>query len=426
MRVGENYCPGILHAVQAKDGLLTRIRVPGGMIVPNQLSAIAELSAAFSDGMVDITSRSNLQMRGIENENLNYLARGLDSAGFLPSASHDRVRNVVTNPFAGLGFDEILDSRPFVRELDSRIIGDPGMAGLPSKFSFAIDNGGSWFSHENDDLALRVIAVEDSHLFLLAIGGISSGFGVTLDKAVDCLHEAAQLCLYISKKFDLPARARKIASMSQPMNHLLSELSHFLEECPCSYDRKFVAEVPVGVYLTNQAGFVNLVPLVPFGRLTSAQTQCIASIAKEWDGELRLAPWRGMIIGSIPECAIDQTVAKLKVAGLSLRSKNGYRGIFVCAGSAGCDASLADVRYDAALLARLLCGRDGKPGWTVNISGCEKQCAMRNGATAKLTATLSGYDLRIEGRFIKSNCSRESAIDAVLACRSEMRSEVPS
>src|ERR1700761_4292779 len=117
MRVGENYCPGILHAVQAKDGLLTRIRVPGGMIVPNQLSAIAELSAAFSDGMVDITSRSNLQMRGIENENLNYLARGLDSAGFLPSASHDRVRNVVTNPFAGLGFDEILDSRRVVREL---------------------------------------------------------------------------------------------------------------------------------------------------------------------------------------------------------------------------------------------------------------------------------------------------------------------
>jgi precorrin-3B synthase len=109
--------------------------------------------------------------------------------------------------------------------------------------------------------------------------------------------------------------------------------------------------------------------------------------------------------------------------GLLLDNRSGYGGVFVCAGT-GCDASLADVRNDASLLAHLLSGQAGKPGWTVNISGCDKQCAMRNGATADLIATLSGYDLRINGHFIASNCSRESAIDAVLASRSEMRSEV--
>jgi precorrin-3B synthase len=425
MRVGENFCPGILHAVQAKDGLLTRIRVPGGMIVPGQLSAVAELSTAFSDGHVEITSRSNLQMRAIQNKNLSCLAQGLDSAGFLPSPNHDRVRNVVTNPFAGLGFDEILDSRSFVRELDSCIIGDPGMANLPPKFSFAIDSGGSWFSHENDDLALRVITVDDSHLFSLSIGGIFSGFGVTVDKAVDCLLKTAQLFLYIAKKFDVPPRARKIASMPEAMNYLLKELSHFLVDCPSSNDYKSVAEVPVGVYLTKKAGFVNLVPLVPLGRLASAQTQCIASIATEWDGDLRLAPWRGIIIGSIPECAIRRVAARLQSVGLSLDHRSGYGGVFVCAGT-GCNASLADVRNDASLLARMLSAHARKPGWTVNISGCEKQCAMRNGATAELVATSSGYDLRINGRFIAPNCSRESAIDAVVACRYEVRSEVSS
>jgi precorrin-3B synthase len=425
MRVGENFCPGILHAVQAKDGLLTRIRVPGGMIVPSQLFAIAELSAVFSDAHVEITSRSNLQMRAIQNKNLNYLAQGLDTAGFLPSPNHDRVRNVVTNPFAGLGFEEILDSRPFVRELDTRITKDPEMAGLPPKFSFAIDNGGSWFCHENDDLALRVVTVDNPHLFRLSIGGIFSGFGVTIDRAVDCLLEAARVCLYISKKFDVPARAIKIASRPQAMNHLLSELSHFLVSCPSSSDCKFVAEVPVGVYLTKQAGFVNLVPLVPLGRLTSAQAQCIASISTELDGDLRLAPWRGIIIGSIPECAIRRVDARLQSVGLSLDNRSGYRGVFVCAGT-GCDASLADVRNDASLLARLLSAQARSPGWTVNISGCEKQCAMRNSATAELVATSSGYDLRINGRFIASNCSRESAIDAVLGSRSRIRSEVSS
>jgi precorrin-3B synthase len=426
MRVGENFCPGILHAIQAKDGLLTRIRVPGGMIVPSQLAAIAELSAAFSDGHVEITSRSNLQIRAIQDKNLNSLARRLDSAGFLPSPEHDRVRNVVTSPFAGLGFDEILDSRPFVRELDRRLTRDQGMAGLPPKFSFAIDGGGSWFNRDSDDLALRVVAVDNSHLFRLVLGGIFSSFGVTIDNGVDCLLEAAQICLCISKKFDVPARGKTIASMSQAMNYLLHELSHFLVDCPRSDDLKFVDGMPVGVYLTTQAGVVNLVPSVPLGRLTSVQTQCIASIAREWDGDIRLAPWRGIIIGSIPECAIGPVAARLQDVGLSLDSKNGYRGVFVCAGSTGCDASLADARSDAALLARRLSGRDGKPGWTVNISGCEKQCAMRNGATAELIANFSGYDLRINGHFIASNCSRESAIDAVVAYRPEMHFEVSS
>lgn len=423
MRVGENFCPGILHAIKAKDGLLTRIRVPGGMIVPSQLADIARLSAALSDGYVEITSRSNLQMRAIQSKDLNYLVRQLDYSGFLPSPQHDRVRNVVTSPFAGLGFDEILDSRPFVRELDSRLIRDQVTAGLPPKFSFAIDGGGSWFSRDSDDLALRVVAVDNSYLFRLAIGGVLSGFGVKIDKAVDCLLEAAKICLYISKKFDVPARGRKIASMSQAMEHLLSELSQFLVDCPNSDGYTFVDDTPVGLYLTKRAGFVNLVPSIPLGRLTSGQTQCIASIAKELDGDLRLAPWRGIVIGFIPESAIGRVAARLRDVGLSLDGKDGYRGVFACAGSTGCDASLADVRSDASLLARRLSSHDVKPGWTVNISGCEKQCAMRGGATAELVANSSGYDLRINGRFIAFNCSRESAIDTVVAYRSQMHVE---
>jgi precorrin-3B synthase len=424
MRVGENFCPGILHAIQAKDGLLTRIRVPGGLIVPSQLIAIAKLSAAFSDGNVEITSRSNLQMRAIEDKNLNHLTHELDSAGFLPSRQHDRVRNLVTNPFAGLGFNEMLDSRPFVRELDSRLILDQVMAGLPPKFSFAIDGGGSWFNRESDDLALRVVSIDNSHLFHLAIGGASSGFGVRIDDAVDCLLEAAKICLYISKKFDVSARGRKIASVPQTMNCLLSELSNFLVVCPCPDHTNFVSDMPVGVYLTKQTGFVNLVPSVPLGRLTSEQIQCVASIAQEWGGDLRLAPWRGIIIGSIPECAIGRVAVSLQGVGLSLDNKNGYQGIYVCAGSTGCDASLANVRSDATFLAGSLLGRDGRPGWTVNISGCEKQCAMRSGATAELIANSSGYDLRIDGHFIASNCSREFAIDAVVERRSKMYFEV--
>jgi precorrin-3B synthase len=424
IRVGESFCPGILHAVQAKDGLLTRIRVPGGMITPSQLTAIAELSASFADGNVEITSRANIQLRAIQTKNLSSLVHGLDLAGFIPSPLHDRARNIVASPFAGLGFGEILNTQPFVRELDRRLIADQVMAALPPKFSFAIDGGGRWFGRDCDDLALRAVNVDNAPLFHLVIGGIQSGFGVRVDEALDCILEAAKMCVEISKELEMPARGKKIASVPRAMNRLLDALSDFLVACPFPDDLGDVGDMPVGIYPSESAGFVNLVPSVPLGRLTAEQIQCIASIAEIWDGDIRLASWRGVVLGSIPESSISQITEKLEAVGLSFDGKDGYRGVAACAGSTGCDASLADVRRDASLLARRLAGRDAQPGWTVNISGCEKQCAMRNGATAELTANATGYSLRIKGQFIAFNCSLESAIDNVASCQAEMPIEV--
>ena len=426
MRVGDSFCPGILHAVEAKDGLLTRIRVPGGMISPSQLEAIAEISTAFSDGQVEITSRSNLQLRAIQNKNLNYLVHELDSAGFIPSPQHDRVRNLMASPFAGLDLGEVLDPRPFVKELDRRLIADQRMAALPPKFSFAIDGGGSWFNRDSDDLALRAVTIDNVHYFHLAIGGVSSGFGVRVDRGVECAVEAAKKYLDISKALGIPARGKKIASSPEAMARLLDELSDFFVSCPPPGGSNLVLDMPVGAYVTNQVGFVKVVPSIPLGRLTAEQTKCVASVAREWDGDIRLAPWRGVVLGAIPESSISQVTATLQKAGLSLDGRDGYRGIAACSGSAGCDASLADVRRDASLLAFRLSGHEAKSGWTVNISGCEKQCAMRNGATAELIANSSGYDIRINGQLVASNSSLGSVIETLVASHSVISVEVPS
>ena len=77
MRVGGHFCPGVLHAVQAKDGLLLRIRVPGGLIEANQLRTIADLSRSFADGTIEITSRANLQLRAIRNQDLSHIVASI-------------------------------------------------------------------------------------------------------------------------------------------------------------------------------------------------------------------------------------------------------------------------------------------------------------------------------------------------------------
>jgi precorrin-3B synthase len=398
------------------------------MITSSQLAAVAKLSTSFADGHVEITSRANLQLRAIQKKNLNSLIKGLDSAGFLPSPDHDRVRNIVTSPFAGLGFGEILDTRPFVRELDGRLIADQILAGLPPKFSFAIDGGGDWFTRDGDDLTLRIVNrvlnADNTHLFHFIIGDTLSGFCVKMDEALDCILEAAKICLKISKEFEMPARGRVIASTPLAMDRLLEGLSSFLVACPSLGSSTPIAHMPVGVYATQRSDFASLVPLVPLGRVTAEQLQCVAAIAKECDGDIRLAPWRGIVLGSVPERSMGQIIERLGVLGMSFDGKDGYRGIAACAGSTGCDASLADVRSDASLLARRLAGGNAKPGWMVNISGCEKQCAMRNGATAELIASASGYGLRINGQLIASDCSLKFAMGKVAAYQAEKPIEV--
>jgi sulfite reductase beta subunit-like hemoprotein len=130
------------------------------------------------------------------------------------------------------------------------------------------------------------------------------------------------------------------------------------------------------------------------------------------------------VLGAIPVGRIAPVATQLSSVGLYLDGRSGFQGIAACAGMSGCDASLADVRADAATLAQHLAGQTVLPGWTVNFSGCEKQCAMRKGATAELIGTPSGYLLRINGQPIPESCSPRTAISRILAARKDIVSEV--
>jgi precorrin-3B synthase len=424
MRVGEHFCPGVVHAVQAKDGLLIRIRVPGGLIEANQLRAVADLSHSFADGTIEITSRANLQLRAIRNQDISHIVEGISSAGLLPSPQHDRVRNIVTSPVAGLGGEELKDPRPLILELDRRLRADTVFVNLHPKFSFAIHGGPRRFSRDHDDISLEAVDLNSASHFHLSIGGISSGFVVKRADAVDCTLEAAKMCIRLAKESSLPVRGKAVGTIQGAMKRIFDALSHLLTPSPVSPSSCLVNEALIGIYPTTQNDRVSIIPSVPLGRLTAGQAIYLAASANEWEGDLRLAPWRGVVLGSIPKSAADKIVGELRAIGLSCEGRDGFQGIAACAGITGCDASLADVRGDAASLARRLLGHVVPSGWTVNLSGCDKQCARRHGATAELVAGPLGYTLNIEGRRVASDCSREFALDAVAALHENLLSEV--
>jgi precorrin-3B synthase len=426
MRVGENFCPGVLHAVPAKDGLLIRIRVPGGLIEANQLTTIADLSSAFADGTVEITSRANIQLRAIRRQNLERLVEKISLAGLLPSPQHDRVRNIVSSPIAGLDTEEFIDPRPLIRQLDQRLREESVFAELHPKFSFAIYGGARRFSHDTEDLSLEAVNFNGSPYLRLSIGGVASRFVVTCGDAVDCMLEAARMCITLANEFGLPVRSRRVLEVPRAMQRILGSLSSRPTPFPHPTPAPSVVEPLLGIFPTTRADRVSIAPSVPLGRLTAEQAHSLAEATRESEGDLRLASWRGVVLGSVPKSEADTVVGRLHSMGLSCEGRDGFRGIAACAGSVGCEASLADVRGDAASLAKRLLRSAVLPGWTVNLSGCDKQCARRHGATAELIANPSGYTLKIQGQLAASSCSAELAIDAVAALHADLMSEVAS
>ncbi|MGH3226760.1 MAG: precorrin-3B synthase, partial [Streptosporangiaceae bacterium] len=138
-RTAADRCPGVLRLAEAADGYLARIRLPGGLISAGQMRVLARLAGEFGDGRVELTSRGNVQLRALAAGAAGPLTDELTPAGLLPSLSHDRVRNVLASPLAGL--DGGPDLTGIVRALDAALCARPRLAELPGRFLFAVDDG---------------------------------------------------------------------------------------------------------------------------------------------------------------------------------------------------------------------------------------------------------------------------------------------
>jgi ferredoxin-nitrite reductase len=131
-------CPGLFYATPARDGILSRIRIPGGIINSQQGHAIAQFAERFGEGYVHVTNRANLQIRKIQGVTSEVLTT-LQNVGLASTLTEvDHLRNIMASPTAGIDSLELINTRPLVRELDAYICGHPELKGLSPKFSVAL------------------------------------------------------------------------------------------------------------------------------------------------------------------------------------------------------------------------------------------------------------------------------------------------
>ncbi|MFD0392220.1 cobalamin biosynthesis protein CobG [Streptomyces nogalater] len=133
-------CPGALRLHAADDGALARIRVPGGVLTARRAQALGHAARRLGDGDLHLTSRGNVQLRGLRDGCGGELAKVLEAvacflAGTRAGAQHRRLA------LSGLDGGGSRDVRPWLTALDAALCASDAARDLSGRFLFALDDG---------------------------------------------------------------------------------------------------------------------------------------------------------------------------------------------------------------------------------------------------------------------------------------------
>jgi sulfite reductase beta subunit-like hemoprotein len=365
-------CPGVLALHPAADGSLARVRVPGGRLAPAALEAVAGLAATHGNGIIELTCRASLQIRGAAAGDGAAVADALEAVGLLPSRAHDRVRNILASPVAGRSPASLAATDELVAALDRGLCADRQLAGLPGRFLFAVDDGAGTLGAQRCDVAL---VAEGPGAFRLSLAGVRT----TL-----VARDGAQLALGAARAFlELAGGAWRVADLSDGPRRLARLLGGDVLDTLVAGPRP----VPVGM-LTQRDGRVAVTALPALGRIDCATAARLAAL-----GELRLSPWRTLTLVDVPAARADAVLAELAGLGLVVSTDSGWHGLSACAGRGACVRARVDVREAAA--ERALARGPGSPAehWTA----CERGCGRPSDVSTSVVAVAGGVVIECGG-----------------------------
>ncbi len=389
-------CPGLLRIVQALDGGICRVKLAGGVLSSQQARAIAEAAERCASGLLELTNRSNLQIRCVLPGQQAELIERLLAAELGPSnPAADDVRNLLLSPAAGLDPQALLDTRPLAAALLDLLQNTPALHGLSAKFAIQLDGGEALAMLEHPhDIWLSALPGTPARLaFGLAGCPSDQPLGVVEAQQAPALIEQL-LRLFIELAGNAHSRMRQLLSAipaSQLLQQLQTRLPFAIQAPLADWQRAPVSQrAPIGIYPQQQAGLCMVAAASRLGRIDTAQLNALADLAEHYgDASLRLTPWQGLLLPNIPEHSADNLLHALAELGLLTDAQEPLSNLIACTGSAACAKGLADSKADALQLAERLRTCTARP--QVHLSACPRSCAAAHTAPFTLLASSAGH-----------------------------------
>jgi precorrin-3B synthase len=390
----KGWCPGARRPMLAKDGLLVRLRICGGVVSALTLRGLAQAGRAHGNGLFDLSARANLQMRGVRGESLSFLIETLEGLGLIDeNAASEAVRNVLVSPLAGL--DGRIDAPRAAKALETMLAADKDLHALPGKFGILIDDA-SGLSLGPVPADVRFDWTGGRQAFAIGIGGQASeaiflGFCAG-DDIPNIASRLARAFLRLSTQMAEPSR-RMRGLIENCGADAVAGLAG-LRPGPRRKSGAFGEPCPIGLLRFNERCCFGIG--AAFGRLDANMLDAAARAAELFGtGEIRLTPWRALILPHVREQQAGAMRDHFAGHGFVVDPEDPRLAVAACGGASTCERGTTDTRSDALALipvARQLC----KTGVALHVSGCAKGCARQAATPFTLIAHAGRYDLIVD------------------------------
>lgn len=351
-------CPSLSAPMQTGDGLLVRLSADDRLLSPHQLAGIAAAAQRHGNGMLEVTRRGNLQIRGLKEHSVQEFADEIIALNIaMPSGIP-----VEVGPLAGIDAQEIADPRPLQQAIRA---GSAGLAKkLAPKVSVTVDGGGEL--HLGALLADVKLTAIDSHLWRVAIGGNAAS---AREIGVFSAEEAVENTVFILEELARNGRMARARDLDMG------------KAFPRS-DSEAVQPRPVGGFALKDGGIAQGFAL-GFGQIDG---ELLGKFVQMLDREMvHLAPGGGLIVTGTRSEKTGLLSALGEELGLVTRKDDPRLAVIACAGAPSCMSSWLATRALAADIAAHL-----PRGQLIHLSGCAKACARPSAASLTLTGTPQG------------------------------------
>lgn len=341
------WCPGAYRPMMSGDGFLMRIRPRLARLDQAQVLGLCDLARRFGSGVIDLTNRANLQIRGVAQVDFEPLLQGLAALGLLDADPEaESRRNLLVAPFWTSG-----DLTCRLTHVLNTLL--PRLPDLPSKFGFAVDCGNApILADAPADIRLE----QGRDGLLLRLDGTRQGRPLAEKDVPDAVIEMAEW----------------FAAHATPERRRMARV---------------VAQTP------PPAGWVSIPPLPP--------------IPRPKVGLHAMGALLGAAFGQIDADALTRTMHEMGAAGMRItpwrlfllegtempddpafvtQANDPLLTVDACPGAPSCPQATVETRALARVVAPRIAGG-------LHVSGCAKGCARPRAAAITLVGREGRFDL---------------------------------
>lgn len=396
---------GIFYREVTPGKFMLRLRMPNGVLSSAQMRILAEIVQQYGDdGCADITTRQNLQLRGVRLEDIPNIFDRFKQADITSMQSGmDNVRNITGSPVAGIAANELIDTQELVRKVQDMITnsgeGNYDFTNLPRKFNIAIEGTREDSIHsEINDIAFIPAFKEGNEESELGFNVIVGGFfssrrceaAIPLNAWVPADDTVVELSRAILSVFrDNGSRGNRqktrlmwlIESMGLDNFRAAVEAQMGQALAPAAPEDAITEEGKsdhLGVHAQQQSG-LNYVGLhVPVGHIYADDMFEFARLAEVYgNGEIRLTVEQNVIIPNIADARLEAFLQEEPVKKFSIEPSVLSRATVSCTGSRFCNFALIETKQRAQAFAEKLDGlfsldQPVRMHWT----GCPNSCGQ--------------------------------------------------